>query len=254
MRKITLLLITLLGTTTVFGQQKSTGNITLASNMTANFTLNNTTSKVTLVLTGPPDRWFALGIGVANGFGMASGDVLVYSTSLSDARFVGTAAPTADTSQDWTTVSNIVASGIRTLTLTRNLTNTDANDFQLPYASTNSIAVAWAKSGSASTALANHGTSNRGFATATLTLANDEFSLNAAQIYPNPASNNFFVTTTAPLNEINVYSHTGNLVKKITVDNFANEVEIDTNNFQTGIYLIELINENEKSWKKIIVQ
>ncbi len=51
-----------------------------------------------------------------------------------------------------------------------------------------------------------------------------------------------------------MYSHTGNLVKKITVDNFANEVEIDTNNFQTGIYLIELINENEKSWKKIIVQ
>lgn len=254
MRKITLLLITLLGTSTFFGQQKTTGNMTLSSNMTANFTLNNTTSKVTLVLTGPSDRWFALGIGVANGFGMETGDVLVYSTSLSDARFVGTAAPTADTSQDWTTVSNTVSGGIRTLTLTRNLTTADSNDFQMPYTSTNSLAVAWAKSGNASTALANHGTSNRGFASATLTLANDEFSLNAAQIYPNPASSNFFVKTTAPMNEINVYSHTGKLVKKITVENFANEVEIDTNNFQTGIYLVELINENEKSWKKIMVQ
>lgn len=254
MKTIAKILFTVFLATTAVAQQKTTGNMTLTSNMTANFTLNNTTSKVTLVLTGPSDRWFALGIGVAPGFNMASGDVLVYTNAVSDARFVGTSAPTADASQDWTTISNVVASGVRTLTLERALTNTDANDFQLPYTSTSSLVVAWARSSSASTSLANHGGSNRGFTTATFTLANDEFTLSAAQVYPNPASNNFFIKTVAPLNQINVYTHTGKLVKNITVENFNNEVEIDTNQLQTGMYLLELINDTEKSWKKIIVQ
>lgn len=63
MKKITIVLLCLLSFA-VFAQSKSTGNILLNSSYTANFTLNNTTSKVTLVLTGPSDRWFALGLGV----------------------------------------------------------------------------------------------------------------------------------------------------------------------------------------------
>jgi Secretion system C-terminal sorting domain/DOMON domain len=253
MKKITILLFALV-CVKGFSQSKTTGVINLTSNMTANFTLNNTTSKVTLVLTGPSDRWFALGLGVESGFSMSSGDVVVYTTSLNDRNYVNFAAPAADTSQDWTTVSNDVASGIRTLTLERNLINSDTNDFQLPYASTNSISVAWARSSSASTSLANHGNTNRGFATGSFTtLGTEDFSLNATSIFPNPSSGEFSIKTKTNLSKVNVYSQTGALVKTIEVTDESNEVELKVSELQSGVYFLELQNDSEKSWKKVIV-
>lgn len=252
MKKITLLLFTLVcffG----FSQTKSTGIINLTSNMTASLTLNNSTSKVTLVLTGPSDRWFALGFGVASGFGMSSGDVLVYTTSLSDRYYSGTSAPSTDATQDWTTVSNNVVLGVRTLTLERSLINADTNDFQFPYASTNSISLAWARSSSASTTLSNHGSTNRGFATGTFTLSNDKFSLESASIYPNPSNGNFTIKTNVSLTNINLYSQTGVFVKEIKFDNDLNEINIELNGFASGVYFLELKSETQKSWKKIIL-
>lgn len=236
-------------------QSKSTGTINLTTNMTANFTLNNTTSKATLVLTGPSDRWFALGLGVSSGFSMNSGDVIVFSTSLTDRNYGGFLAPATDSSQDWTTVSNNVVSGVRTLTLERSLTNSDTNDFQLPYATTNSISLAWARSSSASTSLANHGSSNRGFASGTFTtLGIDDFSLNASSVFPNPTSGDFFVKTKTLLNKVNIYTQTGALVKTIEVTDNSNEVEVKISGLQSGIYFLELQNDSEKSWKKVIVE
>lgn len=254
MKKITILLFALAFGVKGFSQSKATPIINLTSNMTAQFTLNSSTSKVTLVLTGPSDRWFALGLGVSQGFFMSSGDVVVYTTSLNDRNFVGTQPPDVDASQDWTTVSNNVVSGVRTLTLERNLTNSDTNDFQLPYASTNSINLAWARSSSASTSLANHGTSNRGFATGSFTiLGTEDFSLNATSIFPNPSSGEFSIKTKTNLSKVNVYSQTGALVKTIEVTDESNEVELKVIGLQSGVYFLELQNDSEKSWKKVIV-
>jgi len=253
MKKITILLFALT-CFKGFSQSKATPIINLASNMTAQFTLNNTTSKVTLILTGPSDRWFALGLGVSSGFSMSAGDVLVYSTSLTDRNYGGFAAPATDSSQDWTTVSNNVVSGIRTLTLERALTNSDPNDFQLPYASTNSINIAWARSSSASTSLANHGTSNRGFATGSFSiLGTEDFSLNATSIFPNPSSGEFSIKTKTNLSKVNVYGQTGALVKTIEVTDESNEVELKVSGLQSGVYFLELQNDSEKSWKKVII-
>lgn len=253
MKKITILLLSLF-CFSGFSQSKSTGLINLTSNMTANFTLNNTTSKVTLVLTGPSDRWFAIGLGVSSGFGMGSGDVLVYSTSLTDRNFVGTASPSNDVSQDWTTVSNVILTGVRTLTLERSLTNTDMNDFQMAYATTGTIDLAWARSGSASTSLANHGGTNRGFATGTFTvLSSDKFSLESAFIFPNPSNGIFTVKTNSKLSKINVYNHTGAFLKTIEISDDLKDIEVNVNGFSSGVYLLELQNDSEKSWKKIIV-
>jgi hypothetical protein len=223
--------------------------------MTASFTLNNTTSKVTLVLTGPSDRWFSIGLGVETGFGMASGDVLVYTTSISDRNYVGTASPSIDSSQDWSTVSNNVAVGVRTLTLERSLTNSDSNDFQLPYATTSSINIAWARSGSASTSLANHGSTNRGFASSTFSvLGNEKFSLESASIYPNPSNGNFTIKTSSSLSNVNVYTQTGAFVKTIKVSNDSKDIEVTMPGLSSGVYFLELQNDSEKSWKKIIVE
>lgn len=253
MKKNTILLFCFLSFSG-FSQSKTTGVINLSSNMTANFTLNNATSKVTLVLTGPSDRWFAMGLGVLEGFGMSDGDVVVYTTSLSDRNYVGTVAPATDSSQDWTTVSNVVASGVRTLTLERALTNSDVNDIQLPYSSTNSIDLAWARSSTASTTLANHGGGNRGFATGTFTtLGLEDFSLNATSVYPNPSSGEFYIKTKTNLSKVNLYNQTGALVKTIDITDDSKEVRVNTSGIQSGVYFLELLNNAEKSWKKVIV-
>lgn len=255
MKKITLLFL-LIGATG-FAQQKSTGDIVLsaAQNISANFTLDNATSKVTLVLKGPSDRWFALGMGpnVVSGFGMSAGDVLVYTTSLTDRRFVGTGSPTTDTTQDWAVISNTTTGATRTLILERNLTNTDTagSDLQLPYATTTTINLACAFPNSATTSLAGgHG---RAFASGTFSLlGTQDFSLNATEVYPNPSNGNFTVKTKTGLDKINVYSQVGQFVKTINVNKLT-AAEVNLEDLSSGVYLIELQNATDKSWKKIIV-
>lgn len=258
MKKITLLAILAISCAS-FAQQKSTGNVTLSANMTANLTLNNTTSKATLTLTGPSDRWFALQFGsFAIGGGMSTGQDFVYanSTTLVDGNHAGYAQfPNTDTSQNWTVISNTEASGIRTLIAERNLSTGDANDYAFNYANT-TIDFAWAKNGSAGYSLNNHG-GNRGYAIdvpLSATLGVDDFSLKTSSIYPNPSNGNFTIETKAGLDQINVYSLIGTLVETIDVKDTATTVEVSLKNLQTGIYLVELKNENDKSWKKIIVE
>ncbi|MEG4938403.1 T9SS type A sorting domain-containing protein, partial [Microcoleus sp. F8-C3] len=237
-----------------FAQSKSTGVMALNNGIpiTANFTLNSNTSTVTLVLTGPSDRWFGLGIGVADGFNMQNGDALVYTTALSHRNFIGFTAPAVDATESWTTVSNTVVGTVRTLTLTRSLTNTDPNDFQMPYATTNSISIGGARALSQTTNLGSHG--NGGFATATFTTLDvEDFSLNASAVYPNPSTGNFSVKSKTTLDRINIYSQTGAFMKTVEGDLGANQLEINAEELPKGVYLIELQNASDKSWKKIII-
>lgn len=260
MKKITLFFITIISVTS-FGQSKSTGTVSLNNNVpiTANFTLNNNTSQVTLVLTGPSDRWFGLGFGsqIESGFGMSDGDVVVFTTAtnpnLTDRNFAGTQNPPQDV-QNWTTDSNTVSGGIRTLTLTRSLTTSDSNDFQMPYASTNSIKIGGVRAGSANFNVGSHGGSaSAGFATLQFTTLDvEDFSLRATQIYPNPSNGEFLIKAKTTLREVNVYSQTGTFVRTIKVEE-SDTTEININGLQTGVYLLELVNDTEKSWKKVIV-
>ncbi len=251
MKKITSLLFCFLFLSS-FSQSKSTGDISFINGLTANFTLNKTTAKVTLVLKGPSDRWFGLGLGVVQFFGMSAGDVLVYTTSLTDRNFVGYASPSSDV-QDWTTVSNPTpVAGVRTLTLERNLENSDSKDLQLPYDTTNSINLVGVRASVATTGLSsghvyvyNTGTFS--------TLGVEDFSLNATSIYPNPASGAFYIKTKTNLSKVNLYNQTGALVRTIKVTDYSKEVELSVSNVQAGVYFLELQNDSEKSWKKVIV-
>jgi hypothetical protein len=130
MKKLTLLLF--LVSVWGFSQTKSTPVISFNSDMKAQFTLDNTNSKVILVLTGPADKWSSLGIGTSSS--TTSGDVYVYTSSVLEAN-----TTPSDPFQDWSTVSNTVASGKRTVTLERKLTNSDLNDMQLAFDTTNAI-------------------------------------------------------------------------------------------------------------------
>jgi len=252
MKKITILLFCLLFLT-AFAQSKSTGDISLSNGMTANFTLNKTTAKVTLVLKGPENRWFGLGLGVQSGFGMQAGDVLVYTTSLTDRNFVGYGSPAND-NQDWTTVSNPTpVAGLRTLTLERNLENSDNNDFQFPYDTTNFIDVVGVRANGITTILGSNHIYAFSSATFSAVLGVEDFSLKATSIYPNPASGAFNIKTKTNLSKVKLYNQTGSLVKTIDVMDDAREVTVDVNGIQSGVYLLELQNDSEKSWKKVIV-
>jgi len=110
--------------------------------------------------------------------------------------------------------------------------------------------------GSATFALSYHGAPNRAVLlnTPLTTLGVEDFSLNASQVFPNPSNGNFKVVTKTFLNKINVYAQTGALVKTIEVNSKENENEVSLAGLPSGVYLLELQNETEKSWKKVIVE
>lgn len=244
MKKITLLVLLLVSISGI-AQSKSTAVISLNAEMTAQFTLNNSTSKVTLVLTGPEANWSSLGLGTSSS--ISSGDVFVYTTSVTDN------TSTSTDPNEWNTLSNTVASGVRKVTLERLLSNSDLNDLQLAFDTTNSIDVVWSRSGSA---IAIAPTANRGSLNATFTSTlgiNDDTLFDDVFLYPNPTSGELYIKTKTNLSKISIYNQTGALVKTLNVKDNSNEIKVNVNDLPKALYFFELQNDAEKSWKKVIV-
>jgi hypothetical protein len=154
-----------------FSQTYTTGVVTLSSTsglaMTAKIDIE---TQVTLTLTGPSGRWFALGF---NANSMAGGtDVVAVhnATTLNafDCNLTGYSAPATDAQQNWTITSDATNAGVRTLTATRPLVTGDANDYTFSSTPT-SIGLIWARSNTASFSYSYHGSANRGLTLATFT-------------------------------------------------------------------------------------
>ncbi len=258
MKKTTLFVLIFL-TTMSFAQQKTTGVLNFINDYSGALLLDNDTSTATLTLSGPNDRWFAFQFGSFEG-GMEEGADVVYwdNTTLVDARHNGIGvAPTADPTNNWVLVSNqnnFPVAGRRTIVFSRLFNTGDNNDYTFNFAN-NNIDIAWAKFGSASFTLAYHGSTNRGVLlnTPLTTLGIEDFSLNASKVYPNPSKGDFIIQTKTFLNQVNIYTQTGAFVKSIEVENGNENVDINIVGLQAGIYLIELVNDTQKSWKKVIV-
>jgi hypothetical protein len=155
-----------------YAQTYTTGVVSLSSTaglaMTAKIDVG---TQVTLTLTGPSGRWFALGF---NASSMANGTDVVgvhSATTLSafDCKLTGSVAPVTDAQQNWSITSDVVNGGIRTIIATRALNTGDANDYTFPSTPT-AISLIWARSGTASFNYSNHGGSNRGITSASFTL------------------------------------------------------------------------------------
>ena len=133
-------------------------------------TMDNSTSEITMTISGPDDRWFAVGFGLA----MSNADILAFtdgkvgamhSLGVWDYTLNGQNANgvTIDTQQDWSIVSNTTSGGTRTIIATRALNSTDPVDHDLAFSNT-SIDLIWAKGNSSDNTFAYHG-GNRGIAT-----------------------------------------------------------------------------------------
>ncbi|MEP7095311.1 MAG: T9SS type A sorting domain-containing protein [Flavobacterium sp.] len=104
--------------------------------------------------------------------------------------------------------------------------------------------------------LAYHGGGNRGYAidtALTTVLGVEDFSLNASVIYPNPSKGSFKIQGKTALNKVTIYTLTGAMVKTIELEKNEENVDVNVADLKTGIYLIELQNDTDKSWKKVLV-
>ena len=245
MKKIALLLmsfVSILG----FSQSKSTPIIALNADMTAQFTLDSSNSKVTLVVTGPSSKWSSIGIGSTTT--SSSDDVYVYTKLTSEVIDSST-----NTDENWKTISNAVTAGIRKVTLERALTNSDLNDLQMAFDATNSIDIVWSRSGSA---LATAPNPNRGSTTANFStsLGLDDVVLNDnVLVYPNPTSGELFIKTEKDLSKVTIYNQTGSLVKAIIIKESSNDVKLNVSDLPKALYIFELDTNGDKTFKKVIL-
>lgn len=71
-------------------------------------------------------------------------------------------------------------------------------------------------------------------------------------VYPNPANNNFHISTAVPYKTVNVYNTSGTLVYTFSKDVGANGYDISGLNI--GIYILEVKTENSSQFIKLIKQ
>ncbi|MCY0977282.1 T9SS type A sorting domain-containing protein [Chryseobacterium wangxinyae] len=239
MKKI--LLTASLALATIAQAQFSSGIVNLGTTgMTVK--LDTTPSLVTLTLTGADNSYLGIGFGNA---GMASGsDGFIYnSTANRDYSFNGIGAfPSADSSQDWTEVSNTTSSGIRTVIATRSLSG-GTGDIMI----TNTAGVKnifFARGGS--TTISQHSGTNRGYASLnmTATLGTQDIDLESAKIifYPNPAKDIVTFKNPEKIESVEIYESTGRKLKSIKLQ--GNRINISE--LKNGVYYIE-INLNNKT-------
>ncbi len=239
--------------------QFSTCVQTLTSGFTAKIDVNATL--VTLTVNAPSDRWFGLAFSNNSISGMTSatvGDLVAFDgTNLTDRSLGGIGVYDLDPIQNWTITSNTISGTIRTLVATRVLNTGEAQDIVFTN-SASTLFIAWVRGSSATFTLASHGgLANAGRATQPVnlsTLGVEDFSLKASSIYPNPSNGTFKIQTKTALTKVNVYGQTGNFIKTIDVKDNSQDVEVNLKGVATGIYLLELQNDTDKSWKKIIVE
>ena len=155
-----------------FSQTYTTGVVNLSS--TSGLAMNakiDVGTQVTLTLTGPSGRWFAVGFN-ANSMNNGTDVVGVHSSgtlTAFDCNLTGFNAPVTDPQQNWTITSDVVNAGVRTISATRALNTGDANDYVFS-ATPASIGLIWARSSTASFSYSYHGGGNRGATSANFTL------------------------------------------------------------------------------------
>lgn len=246
MRKKLLSIIALAISVTSFAQF-TTGTVTLTTGMTLKIDTSSTI--VTLTLTGPDNTWLGIGFG---GTSMSTVTDMFIWNSTSNRDYIapgGQSTPSPDASQSWTISLDNVNSGVRTVVATRALVS--SGDYTFANAST-AIPIIYALSNTIT--FGEHTGAKGGKLLTRSALGVEDFSLNSASVYPNPSGGNFIINSTSGVKKLNVYSQVGAFVKTFEFEGNLNQVEVNLKGFPSGVYLIELQNDQDKAWKKIIIE
>ncbi len=256
MKKYLLLLILLIFASipVAFGQF-STGTTGLGGLGTIKISTSPTT--VTMTLTGSSTRWLGVGFGT-NVIAMGNCTDMFIWNDTPDRDYTPTHVgndyhymPVPDADQSWTIVSDTVTAGIRTVVATRALVSAgdytflnDSSLLQIIYAQGATTTLAYHDTNVHSTAALNR------FAT----LALEDFSITAPRIYPNPSKGSLTVQTKTGLDTIVIYNQTGAVVQTIAVNSKKEGNEVAVNGLATGVYIFELQNGTEKTYKNVVVE
>lgn len=241
-------------------QQKSTGIMTCTvgtRSVTANITLNNTTNKVRLDLTGPSDRWFGFTFRSGANFGMSGAptDALTYSdVGFNDRNLGGIGVYNSDT-QDWTVVTAPSISGSTvSMSYERNLTTADgANDYQFNYATASTISTKCVITGTAGLTITPHGgaanTSVTSGTFAVLGVNDAELENKAIKLYPNPARETVNFKNADKIKSIDIYESSGRKVRSVKMDGES----ISVSGLESGSYYFEItLKDGTLSYEKLI--
>ncbi len=229
--------------------QFTTGTVDLTANRSIKIDTNATTA--TMTLTGPSTAWLGIGFG---GTSMATvTDMFIWNATANRDYIApgGHVLPTADTAaaQSWQIVSDIISGTTRTIIATRALVSN--GDYTFLNDNSN-IPIIYSQG--STTTLAYHGNNpHAAIGLPRTQLGSQAFLLSETQIYPNPSNGEFLIKASTAIEIINIYSQTGSFVRSIEVNDKSNSVEINVNGLQTGVYLVELVGSNNKTWKKVIV-
>ncbi len=254
MKKITCFISLLFIFHNSFGQSYSTGTIQLSNTNGLAMTLRlDIGSQVNMILTGPADRWFSVGFGATS---MTAGtDVVLCHTNSTlttfDRVLTGFAAPSSDSTQNWTILSNTVSGNVRTINATRPLETGDANDYS--FSSTPSaLSIIWARASTNNYTLNYHGGANRGATAVNFTLNSEDFLLSQFRIYPNPARDqvNLVFSDAFEVLNIKVFDQLGRKVDEFVV--FDENFNFSTSGYLSGSYIIK-VESSENSFSKILL-
>ena len=249
MKKNLLLFLFLAIGSTSFAQF-TTGVVNLTGS-TRTIKIDTNSTMVTLTLTGDSTHWLGVGF---NGATMALVTDMFIWNATSNRDYIapgGHSIPTADAAgaQSWTIVSDTVVGTTRTVVATRPLVSSGDYTF---INDNSSIPIIFAEG--STTTLAGHGTNPHNAQTLTRSqLGNEKFSLETAAVFPNPSNGNFTIQTTTSLSRVTIYSQTGAFIKTMNISNDSKDIEVSISGLSTGVYLLELQNNLEKSWKKIVI-
>lgn len=86
-----------------------------------------------------------------------------------------------------------------------------------------------------------------------VTLSNESFNVNDFAVYPNPA-NDFLIVTTGGnvIERATFYDVQGRMVKSIDLNNVSDQVRIDIQDLNKGIYIMKLSSQGKEINKKIV--
>lgn len=250
--KTTLLLFLTLISLNGFSQNSfTTGEQELLTNLKAQIDINGITNTTTLTLKGPSNAWFAIGFG---GLVMSKSDGSIVDvfrtdgTTIVDANSTARILPVADSSQDWTLVSNVVSGNVRTIIATRANNTGDADDF-IFNPNAGSIPIIYAH-GSSSTYAYHGGT--RGFTLIGVTLSTKVDELLSFSISPNPSSDliNIKLPSDTETAKVAIFDYTGRLLNTKNVSSTSKI--IDVSNLATGTYFIQINSGNKIGMQRFI--
>lgn len=257
MKKTYLLLAILAMMNVSFAQQKETALTSISTSkgtMKVKINMDQATSKVTITMVGPSNIW--LSIGLNTGSMSSNKDVITYGTSLLDQHFPGGhVAPTTDTTNNLTLVSNTVAGSTRTVVMTRAFNTADTKDYTFVY-TINSLNIVWAVGPSTNVSSEHADFGSVALPFTTVPLGTENFaSIDNIIVSPNPSNGVFNISknNSIEISKVRIFDTNAKLLKEINggIENENNS--IDLSELSKGMYFMEISNKEDKTIKKIIL-